>query len=77
MIGEREIAVLRWLGDQGDASALWNEVTDRFRDDDALDDRLAALDAEGLIEVLDPFGTEKRVVLGQRGVAYLTAHPVT
>ena len=74
MIGERELAVMRWLGSQGDANALWNDLVDQFRDDADLPDHLAALDAQGLIEVLDPFGTEKRVVLTRRGVAYVLAH---
>jgi hypothetical protein len=73
-IDEREVAVMRWLGGQGDGSALWNDVVYQFRDDAELADHLAALDARGLVEVLDPFGTEKRVVLTQKGVLYLLAH---
>ena len=76
MIDDRELAVMRWLGGQGDGSALWNDVVAEFGDDTRLADHLAALDAEGLLEVLDTFGTEKRVVLTQRGVTFLLAHPV-
>ena len=74
MIDERELGVMRWLGDQGDGSALRNDVVEQFRDDAELPDRLAAVDGQGLLEVLDPFGTEKRVVLTRRGVEYLLAH---
>ncbi|HEY3109769.1 MAG TPA: hypothetical protein VGL23_13500 [Chloroflexota bacterium] len=72
-IDEREFALMRWLGGQGDGSALWNDVVDQFRDDGELAEHLAALDARGLVEVLDPFGTEKRVVLTQKGVLCLLA----
>ena len=76
MIGEREIAVMRWLGEPGRRQRALERRGRSVPRRRALADRLAALDAEGLVDVLDPFGTEKRVVLDQRGVAYLIAHPV-
>jgi hypothetical protein len=76
MLGEQEVEVMRWLGSQGDGSALWNDLVYEFRGDPSLAERLAGLDARGLIEVLDPFGTEKRVSLTRAGVDYLVAHPV-
>jgi hypothetical protein len=74
-IDGRELAVMRWLGDRHDASALWNDVVFAFKDDPDLSEHLDALDARGMVDVLDPLGTEKRVVLNDRGMSYLVAHP--
>jgi len=68
---EREIALMRWLSSRGDGSALWGDVVQQFGDDPALADQLAALEARGLVQILDPFGTEQRAVLTEKGVAYL------
>ena len=74
-IDVQELAVMRWLGDRHDANALWNDVAFAFKDDPDLAEHLDTLDARGMVDVLDPLGTEKRVVLNNRGMSYLVAHP--
>jgi hypothetical protein len=65
---DREL--LDWLASTGSGAALRGAVAARFggRVDD-LGAWLTALEARGVLQVLDPFGTEERCVLTERGLA--------
>lgn len=70
---DRDVEPIRLLSERG-GSALCADLTTRFGVGADLDDRLRSLEARGLVQVLDPFGTEKRCLLTEQGLAYLRHH---
>jgi hypothetical protein len=69
----RDIELMRRLSDSG-GSALRADLLGDGEEDAELSDRLRSLEARGLLQVLDPFGTDERCVLTEQGMAYLRHH---
>jgi hypothetical protein len=70
---DRDVELMRMLS-RGGGSALCADLVARFGEGAELGDRLRSLEARGLVELLDPFGTDKRCVLTEQGAAYLRHH---
>jgi hypothetical protein len=70
---DRDVELLRMLA-QGGGSVLCADLVARFGEGAELGDRLRSLEARGLVEVLDPVGTDRRCVLTEQGMTYLRHH---
>jgi hypothetical protein len=70
---DRDVELMRLLSESG-GSALCTELVDRFGEGAELGDGLRSLEARGLVQVLDPFGTDRRCLLTEQGMAYLRHH---
>jgi hypothetical protein len=70
---DRDIELMRRLS-EGGGGALCADLTARFGEGAELGDLLRSLEARGLVQVLDPFGTDHRCVLTEQGTAYLRHH---